>query len=287
MKTSSLILFAALFGAHGTASTAREVESTRDGSLSAGQWPRSRESDTTDLFRVMGKNATWKAVGSVPMSWATFHTQSLIKIGNAFYVSAVEVLESTVRNGVDTDALYDFSIDRSTGAGRGWLFKFDVTGRLLGKVELTDGTMFHPGGMDYDGRYLWVPVAEYRPNSHSHIYRVNPKTLTAELVFTARGSHRRGRAQRASWHVARRELGLAAPVHVGALTRRAQRQGLADELGAEPGGLHRLSGLPLSGRGIHALWRSQQVRHVRLAAWRSGASSWWICEPTGPSTRFR
>ena len=52
----------------------------------------------------------------------------------------------TTRNGYIPEGLYDFSIDRSTGAGRGWIFKFDATGKLLGKVELTDGTMFHPGG---------------------------------------------------------------------------------------------------------------------------------------------
>lgn len=148
--------------------------------------PYSRDDRTTDLFRVTGKNAIWTATGSTAMSFTTFHTQGLVKIGDVFYVSAVEILENTVRNTTDTDALYDFSIDRSTGAGRGWIFKFDATGKLLGKVELTDGTMFHPGGMDYDGRYLWVPVAEYRPNSQSHIYRVNPRTLTAELVFTAK-----------------------------------------------------------------------------------------------------
>ena len=32
--------------------------------------------------------------------------------------------------------------------------------------------MYHPGGIDYDGRHIWVPVAEYRPNSRSIIYRV-------------------------------------------------------------------------------------------------------------------
>ena len=177
MKARSAILLGTLVGAHALTSVAHETETHR--------WPWSRDNATTDLFRVTGKNATWKAVGSVPMSWATFHTQGLVKIGDVFYVSAVEVLESTVRNGVDTDALYDFAIDRSVGAGRGWLFKFDATGKLLGKVELSDGTMFHPGGIDFDGRNLWVPVAEYRPNSKTRIYRVDPKTLQATLVFTA------------------------------------------------------------------------------------------------------
>jgi hypothetical protein len=94
------------------------------------------------------------------------------------------VLESTVRNGAATDSLYDFSTDRSAGAGRGWLFKFDSTGQLLGKIELSDGSKYHPGGIDYDGKYLWVPVAEYRPNSKSNIYRVDPKTLKSELIFS-------------------------------------------------------------------------------------------------------
>ncbi|MPY87584.1 MAG: hypothetical protein GEU99_06665 [Luteitalea sp.] len=145
---------------------------------------RSRDNETTKVFRLMGKNTIWTHVDTVDMSWPTFHTQGLVKIGDTFYVSAVEVVESTVRNETVTDALYDFSIDRSTGSGRGWLFKFDATGQLIGKVELTDGTKYHPGGIDYDGEHIWVPVAEYRPNSKSNIYRVDPKTLAAELVFT-------------------------------------------------------------------------------------------------------
>ena len=123
-----------------------------------------RDNKTTTLFRLMGKNTIWTPVQTVSMNFPTFHTQGLVKIGDTFFVSSVEVLESTVRNGAATDSLYDFTIDRSTGNGRGWLFKFNAAGQLLGKVELTDGTMFHPGGIDYDGRFIWVPVAEYRPN---------------------------------------------------------------------------------------------------------------------------
>lgn len=147
------------------------------------QW-RGRDDATTRVFKLLGKNAIWTPVGSVQMSWPTFHTQGLIKIGETFYVSAVEVLESTVRNDTTTDALYDFSIDRSPGAGRGWLFQFDGEGRLLGSVELTDGTTYHPGGIDFDGKHIWVAVAEYRPNSRSNIYRVDPQTMKAELVFS-------------------------------------------------------------------------------------------------------
>src|SRR5688572_15813304 len=114
--------------------------------VSAGE-PRhekSRDNKTTTLFRLLGKNAVWTPVQTVNMNFQTFHTQGLVKIGDTFFVSSVEVLESTVRNGSATDSLYDFTIDRSVGAGRGWVFKFDASGQLLGKVELTDGTKYHP-----------------------------------------------------------------------------------------------------------------------------------------------
>ncbi|HTE53679.1 MAG TPA: DUF6454 family protein [Kofleriaceae bacterium] len=145
---------------------------------------RRRDDDTTDLFRLLGRNAIWTQLSAVEMQgWTTFHTQGLVKIGDAFFVSSVEVLEPTVPNGTQTDALYDFSIDRSVGVGRGWLSKFSADGHLLGQVELTHGSIYHPGGIDFDGESLWVPVAEYRPNSHSEIYRVDPDTLEAELAF--------------------------------------------------------------------------------------------------------
>lgn len=145
---------------------------------------KSRDNKTTTLFRLMGKNTIWTPVKSVTVNWQTFHTQGLVKIDDTFYVSAVEVLEGTVRNGTATDSLYDFSIDRSAGNGRGWLFKFNEAGELLGKVELTEGSKYHPGGIDFDGKYIWVPVAEYRPNSASNIFRVDPKTLQAEKIFS-------------------------------------------------------------------------------------------------------
>jgi Family of unknown function (DUF6454) len=138
--------------------------------IGAGSAPsEQRDNLTTRLFRLMGRNAIWTLVETVHVNWPTFHTQGMVKIGDTFYVSSVEVLTSTVRNGTVTDALYDFSIDRSPGTGRGWLSKFNAAGQLLGQIELTDGTKYHPGGIDFDGEYNWVPVSEYRPNSASNI----------------------------------------------------------------------------------------------------------------------
>lgn len=143
-----------------------------------------RDDAVTRTFKLLGRNATWTQVSRVATNFTTFHTEGMAKVGDTFFVSAVEVLERTQPNGAKTDSLYDFTIDRSPGAGRGWLFKFDASGQLLGKVELTDGAIYHPGGIDYDGKWLWVPVAEYRPNSKSHIYRIHPETLEKRLVIT-------------------------------------------------------------------------------------------------------
>jgi hypothetical protein len=65
----------------------------------------------------------------------------------------------------------------------GYFFKFDETGHLLASRKLGEGPIFHPGGIDYDGKDIWVSVAEYRPDSRSIVYRVNPATLEATEIF--------------------------------------------------------------------------------------------------------
>jgi hypothetical protein len=63
------------------------------------------------------------------------------------------------------------------------VFKFDGAGHLITDLRVGEGTIYHPGGLDYDGIDIWVPVAEYRPDSRSIVYRVNPGTMQATEVF--------------------------------------------------------------------------------------------------------
>ena len=58
-----------------------------------------------------------------------------------------------------------------------------MKGALLADLKLGEGAIYHPGGMDYDGRDIWVPVSEYRPNSRAIIYRIDPETMKATAVF--------------------------------------------------------------------------------------------------------
>lgn len=101
----------------------------------------------------------------------------MVKVGDTFYVSSVEVT-SPPQRGPQPDGPFD----RSTGAGRGHLFKVGADGRLLADLLLGEGSIYHPGGIDFDGAFIWVPVAEYRPGSRSIVYRVDPVAMTATLV---------------------------------------------------------------------------------------------------------
>jgi hypothetical protein len=118
-----------------------------------------------DRVARLTRQSRWTLVRSIPIAFRTYHPQGMVKIGEAFFVSSVEV-----RN-------------RDAGEGIGHLFKIDAHGRLLADITLGEGSIYHPGGIDYDGASIWVPVAEYRPDSRSIIYRVNPQTLAATEVL--------------------------------------------------------------------------------------------------------
>jgi hypothetical protein len=104
-------------------------------------------------------------VAAVPLAFSAYHPQGMAKVGPYFFLSSVEVL------------------NREAGQGVGHLFKFDANGKLLAHIKLGEGAMYHPGGLDYDGRHLWIPVAEYRPDSHSVVYKVDARNLRVTEVL--------------------------------------------------------------------------------------------------------
>jgi hypothetical protein len=118
-----------------------------------------------DRVTTLTRSSKWTPVASIPVAFRTFHPQGMVKIGETFFVSSVEV------------------IDRDAGKGVGHLFKIDKAGRLIADLRLGEGPIYHPGGIDYDGTSIWVPVAEYRPDSRAIIYRVDPAAMTAAEVF--------------------------------------------------------------------------------------------------------
>jgi len=144
--------------------------------MAAGQGPSGRE--VSRRFMRLTRNSKWTPAESLRLKFNTHHPQGMVKIGDFFYLSSVEVTQPTRRYPEPRDGF-----DRDTGAGRGHLFKFDHNGNLLEDLPLGEGSIYHPGGTDYDGRFIWVPVAEYRPASRSIVYRVDPRTMKAIEVF--------------------------------------------------------------------------------------------------------
>jgi len=106
------------------------------------------------------RTSVWTRAAAIPIKFPTHHPQGMVKIDDTFYVS---------------------SVDKEHPAGH--LFKIDKDGALVADLPLGVGEIFHPGGIDFDGTSIWVPVAEYRPDSHAIVYRVDPKTMKATEVF--------------------------------------------------------------------------------------------------------
>ncbi len=131
-----------------------------------------------DRVKQLARASQWRQVATIPVNFNTQHPQGMVKIGDTFYVTAVEIKTPTKRFPQPQGGY-----DRDAGEGVGHLFKFDGKGNLITDLTLGEGSVYHPGGIDYDGRYIWVPVAEYRPNSRAIIYRVDPATMKAEEVF--------------------------------------------------------------------------------------------------------
>ena len=136
---------------------------------------------TPDLAQMIGKltrSTPWERRDAIPIRFKTHHPQGLVKIGERFFMSSVQVTVPARRYPAPRDGF-----DRDAGEGIGHLFQFDGAGNLISDLTLGEGAIYHPGGLDYDGRHLWVAVAEYRPNSRSIVYRIDPQTMTASEVF--------------------------------------------------------------------------------------------------------
>lgn len=122
-------------------------------------------------FQRLDRAAGWLLTKSIPLRFDAHHPQGMVRIGNYFYLSTVEVTRET--RPLPTTSPRGRS-DRDEGAGRGHVIRFNSAGEMISDLLIGEGSIYHPGGIDFDGRYLWVAVAEYRPDSRSIIYRIDP-----------------------------------------------------------------------------------------------------------------
>jgi Family of unknown function (DUF6454) len=136
-----------------------------------------QQNSLAEKFKTLSRGTEWQQVGQQQVNFDTYHPQGMSKVGDQLFLSSVEVLELPGRYTERDDD------NDSPGRGIGHLFKMDEEGQLLDEIQLGKEAIYHPGGIDYDGNYLWVPVAEYRPDSRSIIYRVDPESMEATPMF--------------------------------------------------------------------------------------------------------
>ena len=119
----------------------------------------------------------WQLVESIDLKFDTYHPQGMLKVDDTFYITTIKVERRPryTRQGKQVSVMDE-------GAGKGYLMQFDAGGNLLKCIELCEGAIFHPGGMDFDGRYIWVPITKYYPYSRSLIVRVDVRSHQVEKV---------------------------------------------------------------------------------------------------------
>ncbi|ABK02346.1 hypothetical protein Arth_0949 [Arthrobacter sp. FB24] len=131
-----------------------------------------------DSFKAVDRSTNWEMTGKLKLGFPTFHPQGIAYTEDHIFLSSVEIVEPTVKYPAPRDGY-----DRTAGKGVGHLFVMDKAGNLQKDIILGEGDMYHPGGLDFDGKNIWVSVAQYRPNSSSIIYSVDAATLEPQKQF--------------------------------------------------------------------------------------------------------
>lgn len=126
----------------------------------------------------LDRTTRWRRTQAFPLDFLAHHPQGITRVGDKLVLSSVEILEPPTRRAEPVDGY-----DRTAGAGRGHLFELDLCGRLLRETAIGEDSMYHPGGIDFDGQWVWVPLSEYRPDSRAVVYRVDPATLEPTEAF--------------------------------------------------------------------------------------------------------
>ncbi len=93
--------------------------------LMALMMPQSDERSTLgDRVQSLTRDSSWTLASSVPVKFRTYHPQGMVRVGDALFVSSVEV---TVRTKRFADPVGGF--DRDTGEGVGHLLQDRFAGQ--------------------------------------------------------------------------------------------------------------------------------------------------------------
>ena len=172
-----------------------------------------------DLVSQLTRESKWTLTAKVPVGFPTFHPQGMVKIGDTLFVSSVEVKTPTKRF-----RSADRRLRPRHGRRRRHLFKFDAKGNLLTDLTLGEGTIYHPGGIDYDGTTSGCRSPNTGRTAVDHL-PCRSADDEGDRSVSVRRPHRRRRSRHRGQVAARRQLGLAALLSAGRSTQgRHQRR---------------------------------------------------------------
>jgi hypothetical protein len=141
--------------------------------------PAGHDADLAIDLRTVDRSTAWTQLAKLKLDFPTYHPEGLVVTRDRFYLSSTQIIEPTVKYPEPVDGY-----DRTPGKGIGHLFVIDRTGRLVKDIVLGHDIVYHPGGIDAIGTDLWVPVAQYRPDSSAEIDHVDLRTLRVTRLFT-------------------------------------------------------------------------------------------------------
>ncbi len=146
--------------------------------VAVGVTDRHVDEPLTRTFRHLDRDTEWELTERIALDFPTHHPQGFALVGGRIFMSTVEIIKAPVPYDEPRDGY-----DRTPGKGIGHVLVLNRAGRLLRDIELGRGHMYHPGGIDFDGRRVWVPVAQYRPDSRAIIYTIDPRTYRVQQQF--------------------------------------------------------------------------------------------------------
>ncbi len=175
--TAAVVLAASAIGGTAAAQAAGNSDQQQGNNADSGSH---NETNTAlaDDFNGVDRSTNWQQTSKLKLNFPTFHTEGIAYSQDHIFLSAVQIIEPTKKFPTPQNGF-----DRTPGKGIGHLFVMDKTGNLQKDLVLGEGDMYHPGGIDFDGTNVWVPVAQYRPNSSAIVYRVDANTLDVHKQF--------------------------------------------------------------------------------------------------------
>jgi Family of unknown function (DUF6454) len=173
---AAIVLAASAIG--GTAVAQAAGDDHRGGTDHGSESQGAPDTALADAFSRVDRGTAWQQTSKLKLNFPTYHTEGIAFSEDHIFLSAVQITEPTTKFATPQNGF-----DRTPGKGIGHLFVMDKAGNLQKDITLGEGDMYHPGGIDSDGSNVWVPVAQYRPNSSAIIYKVDAKTLDVHKQF--------------------------------------------------------------------------------------------------------